>query len=164
MMQKLEARFEEIRRSGEGDRVSFDDIDISQNSLELAQHDALFQLLGRAYVRVQRLRPFGSPGLDDAAIGLLANLLRRVSAASAPTELHLSDCAFGNASLRAFFHAIAANDAFPAQVGGAPFLLYTCLEGNFVDEQELAIATTRPRAGPGPPSAKERLHVLGRKR
>ena len=100
VVQEFEADFDEIRRSGEGDRISFDDFDISQHSLDLAQHRAIAQLLGRANVRVQRLRLFGSPGLGDAAIGLLADLLRRVSAANAPTELHLSDCAFGNAGLR----------------------------------------------------------------
>lgn len=118
-----------------GARINFNDFDISQNKIPYEAWEAIFSALDRPSVRVERLRIFGCVTADDQVMGLLANWLGNVAADVAPTELHLSDCAFTAEGWRGLMDAFEQNATFPTvdQRSGKTRPLYVRIENNYIE-------------------------------
>jgi len=116
--------------------INISDFDLSQNHCPAQSFETLFGVLATAGVRVQRLRFFGCPTFTDEVAYQFAEYLRLVTADTAPSELHLSDCALSSDGFEAIMSAIEENDAFPISnaVTKKKTPLYMRLENNYIDE------------------------------
>lgn len=122
-----------------GTSITFEDFDISQNKISYATFETIFAALQSWGVRVKRFRLFGCPTLDDANVTLLAAWLSTVTAATAPTEIHLSDCAITDDGFLQLIGAIEENSAFPTPdpVTHKLVPMYLRLENNYISENIL---------------------------
>jgi len=115
----------------------FEDFDISQNPIPNEQIEMMFSLLTDTMVQIERLRAFGIPTLDDAAAVMLSGWLQGVVPETAPTELHLSDCAITAVGFKAIMEALSENGTFPADDPRKPdegkLPIYLRIEDNYID-------------------------------
>lgn len=135
----FEALLEEIQTkitAKEGQTVIISDLDISQNKLTFEQFEALFTQLGANSVRVLRFRMFGCATLNDEVMRVIADYFRLLTQETAPTEMHLSDCAITAEGFLAFMGAMEEGELYPlpSPTGGKPLALYMRLENNYIDE------------------------------
>jgi len=112
------------------------DFDISQNPTTPEQFEALFNALALAGVRVVRFRLFGCPGLNDEAMTHISNHFSQdLTSETAPTEMHLSDCAITTDGFLMFMSAIEEKEVYPTSIlRGKQIPLYMRIENNYIDE------------------------------
>jgi len=129
----------EILEANAAPETAFEDFDVSQNPISAEQFDSLFSALSTANVRVERMRLFGCPTLDDSVVLLLAGWFSTVTPETVPLELHLSDCAITTEGFNSLMDAIEFNEAFPYKhpSSGQPSLLYLRLENNYIEESAI---------------------------
>eukprot|EP00811_Abedinium_folium_P035419 NODE_8211_length_1514_cov_5.154290.p1 GENE.NODE_8211_length_1514_cov_5.154290~~NODE_8211_length_1514_cov_5.154290.p1 ORF type:complete len:430 (+),score=103.99 NODE_8211_length_1514_cov_5.154290:81-1292(+) len=115
---------------------AFEDFDISQNKLSADGFESIFYILQATCVKVQMLRAFGCPTLNDHAMISIAGWLANVTSETVPQELHLSDCALTTEGFTHFIAAVEGNAAFPPinPLTQKPTPTYVRLENNFIDE------------------------------
>lgn len=134
-VQEINELVEKCRSSDKA--LVFEDFDISQNLMPLEQFEDMCSELADSCVRVERLRAFGCPTLDDSAVSTLAGWLSGVSEENAPYEMHLSDCAIQSDGFEALMKAFIENEAFPPPDPKFPdkgkLPLYLRLENNYID-------------------------------
>eukprot|EP00747_Dinoflagellata_sp_TGD_P167822 gnl/TRDRNA2_/TRDRNA2_192993_c0_seq1.p1 gnl/TRDRNA2_/TRDRNA2_192993_c0~~gnl/TRDRNA2_/TRDRNA2_192993_c0_seq1.p1 ORF type:complete len:443 (-),score=72.15 gnl/TRDRNA2_/TRDRNA2_192993_c0_seq1:122-1393(-) len=111
--------------------ASFEDFDIAQNKIPSEQFETLFATLGTG-VKVERMRLFGCPTLNDEVMNLVAGWLSQVDTEKMPFELHLSDCAITGDGFEALMQAIENNDCFPSTRNNRTSPLYIRLENNYI--------------------------------
>lgn len=132
----LEDLMSRIQQQEGGARIS--DLDLSQNSLSFDQFEALFTQLGAHNTRVQRFRLFGCPTLNDDVVRVLADYLRLLTPESAPSEMHLSDCAITTEGWNLLMSVIEETELFPVTgPSGRPAPLYLRLENNYISEDAI---------------------------
>lgn len=120
-----------------GKDVVFEDFDISQNAIPPDVLGAIFTSLNTTNLRIERLRCFGIPTMNDDAVTLVASWLATVTHEYAPYEIHLSDCAITKDGFLNLAEAIDSNDAFPPpdpRSRDKNLALYLRLENNYIDE------------------------------
>lgn len=122
-----------------GQKINFKDFDISQNKIPYDAWETLFTGLGAQGGRIERLRVFGCPTANDQVAALMAGWLANVTAETAPTELHLSDCAFTTDGFRCLMEAFEQNDAFPIVHGFQQVArpLYVRIENNYIEAEAI---------------------------
>jgi len=137
MMEDLLNKVQEKATEDRGGLIA--DLDVSQNSLTLDQFEALFTQLGANNARVQRFRMFGCPTLDDNVMKVISDYMRLLTNESAPSEMHLSDCAITTTGWEFLISAIEETDLYPVQApqGGPPKPLYLRLENNYIAEETI---------------------------
>jgi len=133
-----DALAKQIEEAKENDQMLvFEDFDISQNPIPNEQIEMMFSLLTDTTVQIERLRAFGIPTLDDAAAVMLSGWLQGVVPETAPTELHLSDCAITAVGFKAIMEALSENGTFPADDPKKPdegkLPVYLRIEDNYID-------------------------------
>jgi len=116
--------------------ASVNDFDVSQNPLTSEQFEMLFNALALAGVKVQRFRLFGCPALNDEAMRHLSDhFTQDLTAETAPSELHLSDCAITTDGFLLLMNAIEDKELYPCgPMPGRRLPLYLRLENNYIDE------------------------------
>jgi len=137
MLEELSSKLEVAASSEKGAVVS--DLDISQNNVSFEQFEALFSQLGAHNARVQRFRMFGMPTLNDEVCRVLSDHLRLLNNESAPTEMHLSDCAITAEGWHHLMGVIEESELYPVSFtrGAKPAPLYLRLENNYIDQDAI---------------------------
>merc|ERR550532_588743 len=93
------------------------DLDVSQNNITSEQFENLFNGLALAGVKVQRFRMFGCPCMNDEAMRHLADHFSSdLTSETAPTELHLSDCAITTDGFTLLMNAIEEKELYPTTI------------------------------------------------
>lgn len=114
------------------------DLDLSQNSLTTDQFEELFAVLGENNCRVKHFRLFGCPTLNDEVMRMFGDYFRLLPGPeSAPTEMHLSDCAITAEGWGYFISAIEETELYPLPAlheRGKPAPLYLRLENNYIED------------------------------
>eukprot|EP00434_Breviolum_minutum_P004128 symbB.v1.2.003638.t1/scaffold203.1/size271217/30 len=117
------------------------DLDLSQNKLTLEHFESLFVSLGVASARVVRFRLFGCPTLDDQAMQLMAEYFRSdLIPETAPSEMHLSDCAITADGFYHLMSAIEESNLYPRpdeRVPNQGWPLYLRLENNYISREAI---------------------------
>jgi len=137
---ELQSTFKTIKESKPDAPLIIADCDLSQNPLSADQFEMLFMALSAVDggpVRVQRFRLFGCCALNDDVMAHLSNFFRTdLTTETAPTELHLSDCAITTEGFNTFMSAIEETELFPTThpQSGKKVPLYVRLENNYIDE------------------------------
>lgn len=76
--------------------------------------------------------------MNDDVVVLLADYLSKCTSETAPSEIHLSDCAIGVDGFNALISGIEESDAFPTKGRNDRCLpLYLRIENNYIDEQAI---------------------------
>lgn len=130
---ELQNRINEIVDSGTF--PSFEDLDISQNKLPADQFESMFSYIVTSSTRIERIRMFGCPTVDDSVMNHVAGWIGGCVADKVPSELHLSDCAITTDGFHYLMEAFENNENFPV-VGrdGGRHPVYVRLENNYIDE------------------------------
>lgn len=142
-VEELQNTLIQLKESNTNTMVS--DFDVSQNPTTPEQFEMLFNALALAGVKVQRFRLFGCPALNDEAMRhLTEHFSQDLTSESAPTELHLSDCAITTEGFLLLMAAIEEKELYPTTCAGRGQSLYLRLENNYIDE---AVIQERVDAG-----------------
>lgn len=141
VLSELQTKLLSLTENGKVATIS--DLDVSQNHLTLEQFEMLFITLAASNVRVQRFRMFGCPTLnDEVMIRLISNHFQEsLSPETAPSEMHLSDCAITAEGFNHFMGVIEESSLYPLKPpgshGGHPVPLYLRLENNYIEEDAI---------------------------
>merc|ERR1719223_2186741 len=116
--------------------VGVSGLDVSENPLSVHHWKMLFEVFASTGVRIERMRFFGCPTMDDEVVGILADYLEHLGFESLPLELHLSHCNITTKGFCRLVDSIKANPAFPYihPRTEQPLPLYLRLEKNYIDQ------------------------------
>jgi len=131
LMSKLDLYLKQLDKDNS---LIVSDLDISQNLLTKSQFEKLFAMLARDSICVQRFRLFGCPSLDDEVMRVIADWIRETTDETAPSELHLSDCAITSEGFLHLMCAIEDCDAFPLKQGRTVRPLFLRIENNYIED------------------------------
>merc|ERR1719215_1344126 len=125
-----------FQHSETGHMVGVSDLDVSENPLSVHHWKMLFEVFASTGVRIERMRFFGCPTMDDEVVGILADYLEHLGFESLPLELHLSHCNITTKGFCRLVDSIKANPAFPYihPRTEQPLPLYLRLEKNYIDQ------------------------------
>merc|ERR1719203_967552 len=93
--------------------VKIADFDLSQNKISVEQFETVFQTLTNCGAHVLRFRLFGMPTLNDEVMRQFSDYLRLLTTETAPTEVHLSDCAISTEGWTHLMSAIEETELYP---------------------------------------------------
>ena len=111
------------------------DLDVSQNKLTLHEFRALFRELIATNTRVLRFRLSGCPTLNDDVARVLGAYVSTRAKETAPTEMHLSDCAITTEGFVTFISTFEATDVYPLPSRrNRKAALCLRLENNYISE------------------------------
>eukprot|EP00928_Gymnodinium_smaydae_P010922 TRINITY_DN14114_c0_g1_i1.p1 TRINITY_DN14114_c0_g1~~TRINITY_DN14114_c0_g1_i1.p1 ORF type:complete len:419 (+),score=89.99 TRINITY_DN14114_c0_g1_i1:100-1356(+) len=119
------------------------DLDLSQNKLTQEQFEEVFNTLSSTNARVERFRLFGCATLGDEVMRVIADYLRGLpDSETAPSEMHLSDCAITADGFQQLMTAVEETDLYPKRTQSSTDkgqTLYLRVENNYIGEETIQL-------------------------